>query len=61
MPALNNVPIVGAPVSYGLGFIMLVLVVLTDSWARSLVTVAHEGGHMLMAIITGRGYSGFRL
>jgi hypothetical protein len=36
---------------------MLMLVVFTDSWARSLVTVAHEGGHMVMAIITGRGYS----
>jgi hypothetical protein len=40
---------------------MLVLVVFTDSWARSLVTVAHEGGHMVMAIITGRGYSHFYL
>jgi hypothetical protein len=44
-----------------LGFLILVLVVFTDSWARSLVTVAHEGGHMVMAIITGRGYSHFFL
>jgi hypothetical protein len=59
--SLNAVPVIGQPVAYGLGFIMLVLVVFTGSWARSLVTVAHEGGHMAMAVVTGRGYSRFTL
>ena len=61
MNRVDAVPIIGQPVAYGLGFLILLLVVFTDSWARSLVTVAHEGGHMVMAIITGRGYSHFYL
>jgi hypothetical protein len=58
---VNDVPIVGEPVAYGIGFAILLLVLLTAEWAGSLVTVAHEGGHMLMAALTFRGHSGFKL
>lgn len=43
------------------GFVMLMLVTFTGSWAGSVVTVAHEGGHMILAILTGRGLKGFGL
>ena len=41
----------------------LVVVVWTASWrvARGVVTIAHEGGHALVAVLTGRGLSGIRL
>lgn len=58
---LIGVPVVGAPVVAGAGFIALLLVTLTGPWARSLVTVAHEGGHMLFAVLTFRGFDGFEL
>jgi peptidase M50B-like protein len=59
--AVNAVPIVGGPIAYGIGFVVLLLVVLTGSWARSLVTVAHEAGHMVAAVATFRGHEGFTL
>jgi hypothetical protein len=59
--AVNTVPIVGEPVAYGAGVAVLLLVLLTGSWARSLVTVAHEGGHMVLAVLTFRGLRGFTL
>ena len=31
------------------------------SWTESLVTVAHEGGHMATPALTGRGHRGFTL
>jgi hypothetical protein len=43
LEAVNAIPVVGEPLAWGLGFAMLLFVVFTDSWARSLVTVAHEG------------------
>src|SRR3712207_6126549 len=61
MEAVNAVPVIGQPLAYGIGFVMLAFVALTGSWARSLVTVAHEGGHMVLAALTGRGHRGFRI
>lgn len=59
--AVNAVPIVGEPIAYGIGFAVLLLVVFTGSWAGSLVTVAHEAGHMVVAVLTFRGHRGFTL
>ena len=41
----------------------LVVVVWTASWrvARGVVTIAHEGGHALVAVLAGRGLTGIRL
>ncbi len=41
----------------------LVVVGWTTSWrvARGVVTIAHEGGHALVAVLAGRGLSGIRL
>lgn len=61
MDAANAVPVIGTPLAYGVGFAMLLLVVLTGSWASSLVTVAHEGGHIVLGALTFRGPKGFRL
>ena len=30
-------------------------------WARTVVTIAHEGGHAAVAVLVGRGLSGIRL
>ncbi len=30
-------------------------------WTRTVVTIAHEGGHALVAVLTGRGLTGIRL
>lgn len=30
-------------------------------WARTVITIAHEGGHALLAVIAGRGLTGIRL
>jgi hypothetical protein len=57
----NAVPVVGEPLAFGLAFIALLLVTLTGSWAGALTTVAHEGGHMVMSLVTFRGNSGFYL
>jgi hypothetical protein len=57
----NAVPVVATPLAYGIGLIMLVVVVFTESWAGSLVTVAHEGGHIIFAVLTFRGFSGLHL
>jgi hypothetical protein len=44
----------GSPVVLIGGLVALILVVFTDTWAESLVTVAHEGGHAFVALLTGR-------
>ena len=44
---MNDVPIVGEPIAYGVGFIALLLVLLSRFIAKYPVTMAHEGGHML--------------
>ncbi|MBA2309964.1 MAG: M50 family metallopeptidase [Pseudonocardiales bacterium] len=55
--------IAGAPVVYGTGVIIAVLVALpaTTTWVGSLVTVAHEGGHVVLAILSGRGPRDFKV
>ena len=55
------IPVVGRPVAYGIGFLVLVLVAFTGGVADSVVTVAHEGGHMITALMTGRGVVAFEL
>lgn len=49
----------GASVVHVGGFIALLLVVFTGTWAGSIVTVAHEGGHVVMALLSGRTVFGF--
>lgn len=49
----------GSPAVYVAGFVALVLVVFTGTWAESIVTVAHEGGHVVLALVSGRNPSGF--
>jgi hypothetical protein len=41
------------------GLVALGLVALTGTWAGSIVTVAHEGGHVVLALISGRNPAGF--
>jgi Peptidase M50B-like len=55
------IPVVGEPVAFGIGFVVLVLVAYTGAFADSLVTVTHEGGHMLTLLLTGRGLEKFTL
>lgn len=61
MDELIDVSIVGEPVVYGAGFVALLLVVFTGSWAGSIVTLAHEGGHALVAVLSLRGLKGIHL
>jgi hypothetical protein len=58
---LIDVSIVGEPVVYGAAFIALLLVVFTGSWAGSIVTVAHESGHMFFSVLTFVGFKNFTL
>lgn len=55
------IPVIGEPLAFGIGFVVLVLVAFTGVLADSLVTVAHEGGHMLTNLLTGRGNERFTL
>jgi Peptidase M50B-like len=55
------IPVVGEPVAFGIGFVVLVLVAFAAGLADSVVTVTHEGGHMLTLLLTGRGVAGFTL
>jgi hypothetical protein len=48
------IPVVGQPVAWALGLVALLLIVFTGTWAMSLVTVAHEGGHFAMSVLSGR-------
>jgi hypothetical protein len=45
------------------GLLALAAVGWTTSWrlVRGVVTIAHEGGHALVAVLTGRGLGGIRL
>jgi hypothetical protein len=56
-----SIPVIGQPIAFGIGFGVLMLVALTGGLGGSLVTVAHEGGHMLMALASGRGVVSFTL
>jgi hypothetical protein len=51
----------GEPVIVVAAFVALLLVGLTGTWAASFVTIAHEGGHLAVAILSGRGTDGFRV
>ena len=51
----------GEPLAFGIGFMVLVAYAFAKSWTESLVTVAHEGGHMATLALTGRGHRGFEL
>lgn len=55
------IPVVGRPVAYGIGFLVLVLLAFTGGVADAVITVAHEGGHMITALMTGRGVVAFGL
>ena len=45
------------------GVVALAAVVLDDvwRWSRNVVTIVHEGGHALAAVLTGRRLTGIRL
>ncbi len=58
---VNDVPIVGEPVAYGLGFLILILVLASGLTQRYFLTFAHEGGHVLATIFTFRRYDGFEI
>lgn len=49
----------GSVVVHVAGFVALMLVVFTGTWTGSLVTVAHEGGHVVLALLSGRNPKGF--
>ena len=55
------IPVMGRPVAYGIGFLVLVLLAFTGGVADAVITVAHEGGHMITALMTGRGVVAFGL
>lgn len=61
MDELIGVPVVGAPVVAGAGFIVLLLVLFADAWTDLILSVVHEGGHMFTAVLTLRGFSWFRI
>ena len=61
MDELIDVSIVGQPVVYGAAFVALLLVVFAQQWAGSFVTIVHEGGHMVMAVLTFRGFSSWKM
>lgn len=53
--------VAGQPVVHITGFIVLMLVTFTGTWVGSLVTVAHEGGHMVVSVLTGRYNGSFKV
>jgi hypothetical protein len=55
------ITVVGQPVAFGMAFLALVLIAFAMEVAAQIVRVAHEGGHMLTALIFGRRVTGFRL
>jgi hypothetical protein len=59
--AVNGLPVVGTPLAYGLGFLLLVLIAFAWVWVRPLVHVADRGGYHAVAVLTFRGPRGFRL
>lgn len=59
--ALVTQPVPGAPVAALIGGIALVAVLLAWPLVRLLVTVCHEAGHAVIALLAGRRLSGIRL
>jgi Peptidase M50B-like len=53
-PVLVGPSVAGTPVVYVSGAIVVVLLTFAGTWVGSLVTVAHEGGHIVVAILTLR-------
>lgn len=51
----------GSTVVHVAGFVGLLLVVFTGTWTASIVTVAHEGGHVVAALLSGRDPTGFHV
>ena len=51
------------PAVLAAGLLALLTVSWTASWrlTRGVVTIAHEGGHALVAVLAGRGLGGIRL
>ena len=43
---MTTAPLVGEPLAFGIGFVVLIAYIFAKSWAESLVAVAHEGGHV---------------
>ncbi len=58
---VNNVPIVGEPVAYGAGFIALLIVGFSRVLGAYFHTFAHEGGHMLAAVVSLRPLTSFTM
>lgn len=59
--ALTPVPPPGSETLALLGLAALTLVLLGWRWVRLLVTITHEAGHALVALLTGRRLTGIRL
>ncbi len=53
----------GNVVSLGVGAVALLLVLNSTAWLvlRNVVTIAHEGGHAVVALLSGRQLNGIRL
>jgi hypothetical protein len=48
-------------VGTGVGALLAVAIDAVWRWARNLVTIVHEGGHAVTAVLTGRRLTGIRL
>ena len=55
------IPVVGQPVASAMAFIALVLIAFATEVAAQIVRVAHEGGHMMAALLFGRRITRFDL
>jgi peptidase M50B-like protein len=60
---LSTQPSPATPVVVGAAIVALLLVLIRDVWvvARNVVTIAHEGGHALAALLARRKLRGIRL
>lgn len=58
---VNSVPIVGQPVVYGVGVLVLFVVGLSTYLGRYPLTFVHEGGHMQMAVLSLRSIHSFTM
>jgi hypothetical protein len=50
----QHIAVVGRPIAFGIGVVALVLLAYTGAAAASIVTVVHEGGHMIASLMAGR-------